>query len=195
MFSGIVEATGKITNVKNNPGTTLISITRPENFNDLLPGHSVCVNGICLTIENLYDREMEFSLAAETLKVTEWGTNDLLGKFVNLERSLQFGGRVHGHLVTGHVESLTKILKVEDLGGSRVIYFSLPVVDSKYIIAKGSVAINGVSLTVNDVDAESFSVCLIPETLKRTNLGQLQVNDRVCLETDYLIRSVGKIWQ
>ncbi len=195
MFSGIVEATGKITQLKHNPGTVLISITRPAEFNDLLPGHSICVNGVCLTVEKFDQHNMEFSLAAETLKVTGWNPENLMGLQVNLERSLQFGGRVHGHLVTGHVENIILIKSIDDLGGSRIITFELPKTSFKFVVPKGSVAINGVSLTVNDVDEDQFSVCLIPETLKRTNLGQLKAGDKVCFESDYMIRAVGKLWQ
>jgi riboflavin synthase len=195
VFSGVIEATGKIAHLKKNPGTVLISVTRPQSFNDLKLGDSVCVNGVCLTVEKFDESLMEFSLGVETLKITGWDESNLLGKDVNLERSLVFGARVHGHLVTGHVEDLITVTGVEDMGGSRVITFALPAERFRFVVPKGSVAINGVSLTVNDVEENSFSVCLIPETLKRTNLGALAVSDKVCLETDYMIRAVGKLWQ
>ncbi len=195
MFSGVVEATGKITHLKKNIGTILISVSRPNSFDDIKLGDSVCLNGVCLTVEKFNDDSMDFSLGNETLKVTGWDEDNLLGTDVNLERSLVFGDRVHGHLVTGHVEILIDVMNVEDIGGSRVIYFELPKDKFKFVVPKGSVAINGVSLTVNDVEENLFSVCLIPETLRRTNLGSLSVGDRVCLETDYMIRAVGKLWQ
>lgn len=195
MFSGVVEATGKITHLKKNVGTILISVTRPNNFSDIKLGDSVCLNGVCLTVEKFNNDLMEFSLGNETLKVTGWDDESLLGTNVNLERSLVFGERVHGHLVTGHVETLIDVMNVANMGGSKVIYFELPKDKFKFVVPKGSVAINGVSLTVNDVEENLFSVCLIPETLRRTNLGSLSVGDKVCLETDYMIRAVGKLWQ
>ncbi|OQW52118.1 MAG: hypothetical protein A4S09_08890 [Proteobacteria bacterium SG_bin7] len=195
MFSGVVEATGKITHLKKNLGTIQISVVRPNSFSDIKLGDSICLNGVCLTVEKFDGHSMEFSLGDETLNVTGWDEDSLLGFDVNLERSLVFGDRVHGHLVTGHVECLIDVISVTDLGGSRVIYFELPKDKFKFVVPKGSVAINGVSLTVNDVEESLFSVCLIPETLRRTNLGTLSVGNKVCLETDYMIRAVGKLWQ
>lgn len=191
MFSGIVEATSKIVRTQENQGTVVLTISRPQDFNDLLPGHSVCVNGVCLTVEKLSEGEMEFSLAKETLRITGWTSSNLNGQEVNLERSLQFGDRVHGHMVTGHVETVAEVLKKEIFGLSTVITFNLPNKIKKYLVQKGSVAINGVSLTVNNVDKGEFSVCLIPETVKRTNLGSLEVGSVVNIEADHFM----KMWE
>lgn len=190
MFSGIVEATEPVITVLRDLGNLRLNIKKPSFFNDLGVGDSICVNGVCLTIENFDSESMEFVAAAETLQITKWTADFLQKRPVNLERSLQLGARIHGHLVSGHVDDVSYVIEKEELEGATIFHFSLPKKSGEFIWKKGSVAVNGVSLTVNDVTEESFSVCLIPETLRRTNLALLNVEDVVNIESDYLVKGL-----
>ncbi|MCC7405885.1 MAG: riboflavin synthase [Bdellovibrionales bacterium] len=190
MFSGIVETQSVITSAKPRDGVVEIHIKRPSIFNDLATGESICVDGVCLTIESFDAEKMVFALAAETLQVTGWRWENLPSKSVNLERSLAMGARVHGHLVTGHVEGLGEVLECVHQGEMAHLRVSFPPELTPFFWRKGSVAINGVSLTINRVEATALEVCLIPETLKRTNLGALRVGSKVNLEIDPLARGL-----
>jgi riboflavin synthase len=165
MFSGIIEATQIIKNTKSSNQVIQIEIDRPVFFQDLKVGDSIAINGVCLTLESFTSESLFFTLGFETLSLLKWKEDDLKNKSVNLERSLLFGDRIHGHLVSGHVDALAKTL-------DRIV--------------------QGVSLTVNQVLENSFCVCLIPEMLKKTNLNQIQVNDLVNLEADYLIKGLSQ---
>ena len=171
-------------------GVVEIRIQRPSHFNDLSIGDSICVNGVCLTIESFDQEIMVFALAAETLQVTGWSCEELLSKSVNLERSLPMGARIHGHLVTGHVEGLGEVVSFTEEGESAFLKLSFPKDLAPYFWRKGSVAINGVSLTINQVEGQTLEVCLIPETMKRTNLGGLAKDHKVNLEVDSFARGI-----
>jgi len=133
---------------------------------------------------------MVFALGAETLHVTGWNIRNLLNKSVNLERSLPLGGRVHGHLVTGHVEGLGEVVGFKKKGENAFLKVAFPSRLTLYFWKKGSVAIDGISLTINQVEGQAFEVCLIPETLKRTNLGELLEGSQVNLEVDSFARGI-----
>ncbi|MGE3683751.1 MAG: riboflavin synthase [Bdellovibrionales bacterium] len=190
MFSGIVETTTRVRGAQNSAGILRISLDRPPGFTDLHSGDSVAVDGICLTLEDFDSVQMTFALGPETLRITGWGPEGVLNKVVNLERSLRLQDRVHGHFVTGHVDAKGRILNVTEEGEALRLQIDIPGVLRDFIWPKGSVAVNGVSLTVNNVGAQSFQVGLIPETLKRTNLGALEVGDHVNLEVDNMARGL-----
>ncbi len=190
MFSGIVETTGELLSQKQEKNIVRWKIKKPDTFNDLSSGESIAVDGVCLTIEQFNDSSMTFAIAAETLQVLKWKQRNWDNKRFNLERSLQFGERVHGHLVTGHVDSLATVIDRKDLQDCLILDFKVEDHVLAYIWHKGSLAINGVSLTLNEVQNNRISVCLIPETLKRTNLGDLQIGDFVCIEPDYMARAI-----
>jgi riboflavin synthase len=190
MFAGIIESTNRITEVFPLNQALRIQIERPTFFDDLKVGDSIAVNGVCLTLESYNQSHMMFTLGYESLKILGWDKENLVNKQVNLERSLKFGDRIHGHLVSGHVDSLAKVLEKTQLGESLFYRFSLPLEIKRFIWKKGSIAIQGVSLTVNEIDESSFTVCLIPETLKKTNLSLLAVNEFVNIESDYLIKGL-----
>lgn len=192
MFSGIIEATQIIKNTKSSNQVIQIEIVRPSFFQDLKIGDSIAINGVCLTLESFTDESLFFTLGFETLSLLKWKEQDLKNKSVNLERSLLFGDRIHGHLVSGHVDALSKTLERQQQGDCLIFWFEIPSQLKPYIWAKGSVAVQGVSLTVNQVIENTFSVCLIPETLRKTNLNQIQVNDWVNLEADYLIKGLSQ---
>jgi riboflavin synthase len=199
MFSGIVESVQPILSVQKGTGSLIrIKVKKPNEFNDLHNGDSVATDGVCLTVEAFDDQTITFALAAETLRVLQWSPENpdiLLGKKLNLERSLRFGDRIHGHLVTGHVDSLGTVTKSE--GSGENWFLDVQVADSilPFIWKKGSITLNGVSLTVNDIKGSVASVGLIPETLKRTNLGELKVGGFVNVEPDYMAKALQRMLQ
>ncbi len=190
MFSGIVETQAQITSFEPVGSNAQIRIQRPQDFNDISVGDSIAVNGLCLTVTAFDEVEMQFDLGPETLKVTGWSKETLLNKKVNLERSLAMGARVHGHFVSGHVDEMGKVKSRNELGEALELWISFSKNFKPYIWKKGSVAINGVSLTINEVDSNSLQVTLIPETLRRTNLSALTEGESVTLESDTMARAL-----
>ena len=193
MFSGIIEVQSSIietlTEANDLQKVVRIFVERPSAFNDLKIGDSVCVNGVCLTIEKFDLEKIQFCLGSETLLIlghhfAQWKKNKL-----NLERSLKFGDRVHGHLVTGHVDSLGEIIKSYQDGECWQIVFKVSESHKKSFWKKGSVCLNGVSLTVNDVQDDLISVCLIPETVQATNLAKYLPGEFLTVESDYLAKA------
>lgn len=187
MFAGIVEATASLSRVDKDSSVTRVTVEKPSVFNDLNGGDSIAVNGVCLTVEALPAGAIVFSLGPETLQVTGWVP--FVGQKVNLERSLRMGDRIHGHIVNGHVDEAGVIDFVQDGENTRDLGVRFSQAFAPYIWRKGSVAIHGVSLTVNRVEGLSLRVGLIPETLKRTNLGLLKKGDPVHLEADAMARA------
>lgn len=190
MFSGIIETTSRVLRADNYDGVVRINVEKPQEFKDLNVGDSIAVDGICLTVETFDSKIISFALGPETLKVTGWTTSNVTDRVVNLERSLRLGDRIHGHLVTGHVDSLAKVWEAERQGEGLFLRINIPQSLIPFVWPKGSVTINGVSLTINQVSDGTFTVGLIPETLKRTNLGSLQVGSMVNLEADNLARGL-----
>lgn len=184
MFSGIVEFTSRVLEATSRGAVVQLIVEKPSEFNDLSTGDSIATDGICLTLEEQTSTTMRFALGPETLKVTGWDTAGVLNRVVNLERSLRMGDRIHGHLVTGHVDSQGTIVDIERQEGSQVMKIAFPDTIRPFIWPKGSITVNGVSLTINQVTTQNFSVGLIPETLKRTNLGLLSKGQSVNLEVD-----------
>lgn len=192
MFSGIVEAVMPIVSSQELPNAYRIQIKKPNEFNDIKLGDSIACDGVCLTVEAFDDAQMTFALAAETIKILQWQPQSWLGKVVNLERSLRFGDRIHGHLVTGHVDSLGQVTRAELQGESFFLDIQVQPSILPYVWKKGSVTLNGVSLTVNELNGDVLSVCLIPETVKRTNLGLLKAGANVNVEPDYMARAIQR---
>ncbi len=195
MFSGIIESTAVIQKVQEFNSLVRVWVERPQNFNDLSIGDSIAVDGCCLTIEEFNEQQIQFALGFETLSLLKIKPTQLENKTVNLERSLRFGDRMHGHLVSGHVEGLGTVSAKTWQGDSLVFRVEVPMALRPSLWAKGSVAMHGVSLTVNDVGASDFEVCLIPETLKQTSLAKLEVGSIVHLETDYLAKALFERWK
>lgn len=181
MFTGIVQAVGRITGVQP------LEIDCPAlALDDVAPGDSICVQGVCLTVTRKAPRGFAADVSGETLRVTTG--LDRAGE-VNLEKSLALGGKLGGHLVTGHVDGVAEV--VSRAGG--VVAFRLPRALSRYVARKGSVCIDGVSLTVNGVDGDVFDVNLIPHTLQVTTLGRLAPGVRVNVEVDLIARYVERM--
>lgn len=190
MFSGIVESVNPILSSQELPNAFRIQVEKPSEFNDIKHGDSIACDGVCLTVEAFNEDQMTFTLAAETIKVLNWNPQSWVGKKMNLERSLRMGDRIHGHLVTGHVDSLGEVTYAEQQGES--FFLRVNVKDSilPFIWKKGSITLNGVSLTVNELKSSEVEVCLIPETVKRTNLGSLTKGQKINVEPDYMARAV-----
>lgn len=183
MFSGIVEAPSSVLRAQKGEDTFQIWVQRPSFFDDLHVGDSVAVDGVCLTVEEFKAEDVLFCVAHETIQVTGWGADDLQGRVMNLERSLKMGDRIHGHFVSGHVDTTGTVVSVKKME-SWIVDIAVDSFDPKFVWEKGSVTINGVSLTVNSVQNNVISVCLIPETLNRTNLQYLDVGTLVNIEYD-----------
>ncbi len=188
MFTGIIEATAA---VRERTETGLI-LERPAAFDDLKPGSSVCVHGACLTVTDLTEGTLSFDVMPETWSKTNFG--DLQpGDAVNLERSLRADARFDGHFVQGHVEGVGMVEQAGVGGGGHTLQVALPADLAPFVLPKGSIAIDGVSLTVAALSGQSCILALIPITLRETTLGTLQPGDRVNCETDILVRTVASL--
>ncbi len=197
MFTGIVMAVGAIASVKPTDGGVRIQVAAPAlNLADGVVGESIAVNGVCLTAIAISAAGegacFDADVSRETLRCTVGFEQ---GARVNLERALRLSDRLGGHLVSGHVDGVGTVVSVQAAGDNRVFVFAAPRDVARYIAVKGSIAINGVSLTVNNVDGMHFSVNIIPHTLAATNLGTLAVGVRVNLEADTVARYVERLNQ
>ncbi len=191
MFTGIVEAVGTVESVSAAAETAAVRIASGGlDLSDIAIGDSVAVNGVCLTVTDLGDDVLEFDVSAETLNVT---SGFQARQRVNLEKSLRLDTRLGGHLVSGHVDAVGEVDEIVDYDGNRVMTVRFPHSLARYFARKGSVAVNGVSLTVNSVEEERFSVNLIPHTLAATNLGDLAKGSGVNLEIDLIARYVERM--
>lgn len=187
MFTGIVTGIGRVVGlVRKRPGGARVTVAPPARFGTFRRGESVAVSGVCVTaIEP--GRKLVADLSEETLAVTTLGALSRDGS-VNLERALEWRGRVSGHFVLGHVDAVATVLDVRDHGGSWTYRFSIPRGLSPYVVRKGSIAVDGVSLTVAFRRARDFDVAVIPETHRRTTLALQSAGDRVNVEIDLLAR-------
>ena len=182
MFTGIVEATGEVTAVDAGEEGRRLTVTAPF-ADELAPGDSVSVSGTCLTVEAADAGAFEVFLATETVERT--GLGDLaVGDGVNLERAMPADGRFDGHLVQGHVDATTELLDVEPVGEDWTFTVALPAGLERYVVEKGSIALDGVSLTVAGLDADAFTVAVIPTTYRETTLGGREPGDRLNVEVD-----------
>jgi len=183
MFTGIIEEIGKVKETAGKKGVLVLE----TSFSDLRTGESIAVNGVCLTVSRTEKDLVSFDLSPETLTKTTLGKLKT-GQPVNLERALRLGDRVGGHLVTGHIDGKGKILAIRKTGTGKEITILFPAGIKKYLAVKGSVAIEGISLTVAGLFGNRLSVALIPYTLDKTNLGKKRVGDEMNLEIDIIAR-------
>ena len=190
MFSGIIEATGRTLECEYVDQSLRLKLEKPSGFNDLSTGDSIACNGVCLTLESQTDGDMGFTLGKETLDVTGWTAESLRNQQWNLERSLRVGDRVHGHMVSGHVDGLVPVAYKKMAGESLLLGFALADQKSPFVWNKSSIALNGVSLTVNRFEEGLVEVCLVPETLRKTNLGDLSEGSSVTYEFDYYMKGL-----
>ncbi len=192
MFTGLVREVGEVGWLRRTEQTVQLLLKAPRTAPRVRTGESVAVNGCCLTVTAHREEQLMFDLLEESLKRTNLGQLKP-GSPVNLERALRVDGRLGGHFVQGHVDDTTKVIDLEELGSDLRLDLALSGEFARYLAYKGSVAINGVSLTVAAVDEEKFSVWVIPHTLENTNLGDLEIGDSVNLEFDILSKYVERL--
>jgi len=192
MFTGIVQATGRVLTKEPRGDGARITIDAGElSVDDVTIGESIAVAGCCLTVVAREDRRLAFDVSAETLSCT---TGFDSGRAVNLERALRLSDRLGGHLLAGHVDDVGTVVRFVPIsGGSRLLEAEAPAHLARFIAPKGSIAIDGVSLTVNTVSGARFSVNLIPHTLAVTTLGNLPPGARVNLEVDLVARYIARL--
>jgi riboflavin synthase len=188
MFTGLVREVGTVASMEGGR----LTIDAPETARGVQLGDSVAIDGVCLTVVACVDSTLSFDAVPETLSRTALGTLDQ-GSRVNLEPALRAGDALGGHYVQGHVDGVGKVLSVAPEGEGRRVRFEAPVELLKYIVAKGSIAVQGTSLTVAAVDETGFEVALIPHTLQETTFGDLVPGLPVNLETDVLAKYVEKL--
>jgi len=191
MFTGIVECCGEVTAVEPVETGAQLSIGIPF-AEELGVGESVAVNGCCLTVTTIKDGKAVFDLLAETLRVTNLGDLEA-GSLVNLERALSVDDRMSGHFVQGHVDCTSEVLELEAVGQDHRLKISLPENFSRYLINKGSICVDGMSLTAAEVTDDSFTIWLIPHTMEVTNLKKRRAGERVNLEFDMLAKYIEKL--
>ncbi|HET6868453.1 MAG TPA: riboflavin synthase [Solirubrobacteraceae bacterium] len=193
MFTGLVQGLGRIGAIDRSEEGARVRIETPL-VAELRAGDSIAVNGVCLSATSLDDGSFAADAMNETLSRTSLG--DLApGAEVNLELPLRAGDRLGGHVVQGHVDGVGRVISIAEDGFSRRVRVEAPADVMRYVIEKGSIAVDGVSLTVADLDSRSFTVSLIPDTVERTNLGRAAVGDRVNLEVDVLAKYVEKLME
>ncbi len=191
MFTGLVESTGTVAAVERDGEGARLSVSTPL-ATELTDGDSVAVNGVCLTARGVADGTFAADVMAETLRRSSLGPL-VAGDTVNLELPVQAGGRLGGHVVQGHVDGIGTVESVSEDGFARIVRVAAPADLLRYVVEKGSIAVDGVSLTVSAVDGEAFEVSLIPETVERTTLGALQPGSPVNLEVDVIAKYVEKL--
>lgn len=191
MFTGLVEALGEVLAVQPRPPGVRLVVRNAEIAQDAEIGDSVAVNGCCLTVVSLEEETFGFDAGEETLSRTNLGQLRT-GSRANLERSLQLGERLGGHLVTGHIDGMGTLDERQDDADWSYFWFKVPRPLTRQMASKGSVTVDGVSLTLVDVEDERFRVALIPHTLQVTTLGQLGVGGHVNIETDLLAKYVER---
>lgn len=192
MFTGLVQDVGTVVSVQAG-ATTDLWIQTALGAASFERGESIAVEGACLTVVETRGDQFKVQAAPETLRVTTLGEL-AAGSEVNLERALRLSDRLGGHLVLGHVDAVGEVIAKRPEGGSLVMEFSLPAAIAPYLIAKGSITIDGISLTVNTLEAERFAVQLIPETQARTTLPKKAVGRRVNLEGDVIGKYVARLY-
>ena len=188
MFTGIVEGLGTITKFEKKTNTRSAAKMKVNLGNlakGLKAGHSVAINGVCLTVTKISKNNAEFEMIGETMRKTDLGKLGS-GDKVNIERSLKVGDRMEGHFVLGHIDGTGQIINIEKLPKEIKLWIELSNDLIKYVVKKGSIAIDGISLTVVDLIKNKISVCIIPHTMEITNLYSKKIGDKVNIETDIL---------
>ena len=191
MFTGIIQSIGKLQKEKD-----FLIIEVEENIFSMQIGDSIAVDGICLTVKEIINNKFTVDVSEETLKKTTLGNKSKINQIVNLEPALRISDRLGGHIVSGHIDGLGKVINIEKLEKSWLLSVKWENSNfSKYIVDKGSICINGISLTIakSENDGEIFTIAIIPHTWHNTNLKNLSIGDSVNLEADALIKYVEKL--
>ena len=194
MFTGIIIGTGKVTKLVPKPksrSAIQMTVDLGKYARGLKIGQSVAINGVCLSATKISRNKCIFEMIDETTKKTDLG-NVKAGSTVNIERSLKVGDRLEGHFVLGHIDGVATITKIEKKPKEVKFWFKIPKKLTKYVVKKGSIALDGISLTVVDAKKDITSVCLIPQTIKVTNFKSKKVGDKLNIETDILGKYIKK---
>jgi len=193
MFTGIIVGEGKVTKLATPKSRSAIQMTVDlgKYAKGLKIGQSVAINGVCLSATKISGKKCIFEMIDETTKKTDLG-NVKAGSTVNIERSLKVGDRLEGHFVLGHIDGVATITKIEKKPKEVKFWFKVPKKLVKYVVKKGSIALDGISLTVVDVKKDVASVCLIPHTIKVTNFKAKKIGDKLNIETDILGKYIKK---
>jgi riboflavin synthase len=192
MFTGLVREVGRVASVAGGADGVRIDVEAPQTAAGAQVGDSISINGVCLTVVSVADGRFAFDAVPETLARSSLGRLEP-GSRVNLEPALRAGEPLGGHYVQGHVDGVGTVRSVEAEGDGRRIWFDAPPELLRYVVEKGSIAIEGTSLTIADLDDEGFAVALIPHTLAETTLGALEPGDPVNLEADVLAKYVERL--
>ena len=195
MFTGIITDLGAAKEIKKTTDNTIkLTVETKYDTSKISMGASIACNGCCLTVVEKNNNLLAFDLSPETMEKTNY--YDLkVGDKINLESSLKIGDELGGHIVTGHIDCLAEVISIKEIEENWVIRFKIPLSYKKYIAAKGSATINGVSLTINTVENDVFEVNIIPHTLENTNLKFLKVGSKVNFEVDTIARYVERLIQ
>ena len=188
MFTGIITGTGKIKKIERNTknrSAIKVLVDLGKNSKGLKIGQSVALNGVCLSATKITKNLCMFEMIDETIKKTDLG-NLSIGSLINVERSLKVGERLEGHFVLWHIDGVSTITKIEQKPKEVKVWFKIPKNLTKYVVQKGSIALDGISLTVVDAKKSIASVCLIPHTVKITNFKTKEIGDKLNIETDVL---------
>ena len=196
MFTGIIEGLGTIDEIRSQDQGKRFSFNADFVLGKTKIGDSISVSGVCLTVVMIQGKRFQVDVSPETLEKTTFGRAKI-GDHVNLERALQLSGRIDGHLVSGHIDGMGTIKQKQTKGNAVIVGIGVPESFSRYMINKGSIAVDGISLTINNCDPGSFDVCIIPHTAKLTTMVMKSIGDSVNIETDmigkYVERFVTKI--
>lgn len=193
MFTGLIEDVGRLVKLERRGSSARLAVATQLPAVEFRKGDSVAVNGVCLTVTSIDgDTVLSFDVSPETLDKSGLGRLSA-GGMVNLERALRLSDRLGGHIVTGHIDCMATVTGRREESGNSIFSFSLPPAMSRYVIAKGSVAIDGISLTVNSVSASGFMINIIPHTAAMTTLRYRQPGDLVNIETDIIGRYVERL--
>ena len=191
MFTGIIEGLGTITKIHPSGQGKRLTIEADYSLDQTKIGDSIAVSGACLTAVMIEGKSFEVDVSPETLSKTTFGRTKI-GDRVNLERALRFSDRIDGHLVSGHIDGIGSVKNIKTLGNAIIITFEVTESLSRYMIRKGSVAVDGISLTINNCDHGSFEVSIIPHTAKLTNIGLKKIGEYVNIETDMIGKYVER---
>lgn len=192
MFTGIIEEIGTVQDIERGAQSARFTVQADLVMEDIHLGDSITVNGACLTVVHHAPGEVAFDAVYETLQKTALGAL-AIGDEVNLERSMAANGRFGGHIVQGHVDGVGTIASIREVDNAYTIYITAPSSLMRYVVRKGSIAIDGISLTVVEADDKTFSVAIIPHTWEHTNLRRRIAGDQVNLETDVIGKYVEKL--
>jgi len=192
MFTGIITERGTVRRVRESDGCLTLEVRAPETVRSMNRGDSVSVNGVCLTATKVHRTSFQVQVMGETIQRSTLGALDR-GHQVNLELPTRVFDRLGGHIVQGHVDGLGSIARIEDVDGSRYVSIQCDAGLLRYVVPKGSITLDGVSLTVVDLDRASFRVALIPHTLAVTSLGEISEGSHVNIEVDVLAKYVERL--